>query len=455
MLNKAEKAVLATVTYSAQFDHPLHFSEIYERLLTNQGLRTVDASFSLSKTLWQSTPLARKEQLAKTLRSLVKKKILIHSHQYYALFGREQSFARRWQAGVDQRQKKPVILELVSVVRRIPWIEAVAITGSHAAGGATEKDDIDFLVVTQRNRMWLARLLMLFYAWKMGHRLPLPDGDMSHSWDLNFWLDETRLALPPPKQTVYEAYEILQMRWVFNRYHARQRFLLVNPWVGKLLVSWSMPKNQRLSYQFKKFDLLAVGNWLAFMIEIGYRTLRHGRQRADLHSAFFHPSNTRQHLFSAWKSLYWRSLGKKIVLVTGVFDVLHQEHQNFLKAAKKVGDVLIVGLESDQRVRTIKGPARPVNNQLTRLANVKQWRLADEGFVLPENFGDSVVREQLIGQFRPHILAVSSHSPHLAEKRRVLKKFGGMVKVVYQHRKGVSSTRLIKQKIEGDTLSVS
>src|SRR3990172_12032671 len=126
-----------------------------------------------------------------------------------------------------------------------------------------------------------------------------------------------------------------------------------------------MPKNQRLSYQFKKFDLLAVGNWLAFMIEIGYRTLRHGRQRADLHSAFFHPSNTRQYLFSAWKSLYWRSLGKKIVLVTGVFDLLHDEHRNFLKVAKKAGDFLIVGLESDTRVRALKGVGRPVHDQLT------------------------------------------------------------------------------------------
>ena len=142
-------------------------------------------------------------------------------------------------------------------------------------------------------------------------------------------------------------------------------------------------------------------------------------------------------------------LANKIVLVTGVFDLLHDEHRNFLKVAKKAGDFLIVGLESDTRVRALKGVGRPVHDQLTRLANLKDWQLADEVFILPENFGQASAREQLIKQLRPHILAVSSHSPFIEEKRQVLAKFGGKVKVVYRYHKGISSTRLIKLQQRG------
>ena len=55
------------------------------------------------------------------------------------------------------------------------------------------------------------------------------------------------------------------------------------------------------------------------------------------------------------------------VLATGVFDVLHIEHIRFLAAAKQQGDRLIVGVESDVRVRAMKGPGRPLHDEQVRL----------------------------------------------------------------------------------------
>jgi len=62
--------------------------------------------------------------------------------------------------------------------------------------------------------------------------------------------------------------------------------------------------------------------------------------------------------------------GKKIVLATGFFDLLHQEHINFLTKAKVVGDILIVAVESDERARALKGEGRPVKSQLVRCQKV-------------------------------------------------------------------------------------
>ena len=58
--------------------------------------------------------------------------------------------------------------------------------------------------------------------------------------------------------------------------------------------------------------------------------------------------------------------GKTIVATNGCFDILHVGHVRYLKKSKEFGDVLIVGLNSDASVRSIKGPNRPINNEFDR-----------------------------------------------------------------------------------------
>ena len=62
----------------------------------------------------------------------------------------------------------------------------------------------------------------------------------------------------------------------------------------------------------------------------------------------------------------WRFQDKKIVFSNGCFDVLHLGHIEYLAKASDLGDILVVGLNSDDSVRRIKGPHRPVNNQEAR-----------------------------------------------------------------------------------------
>jgi D-glycero-beta-D-manno-heptose 1-phosphate adenylyltransferase len=63
-----------------------------------------------------------------------------------------------------------------------------------------------------------------------------------------------------------------------------------------------------------------------------------------------------------------RRAGKRVVFTNGTFDIIHRGHVEYLAAAKKMGDVLIVGLNSDASIRRIKGPKRPVNRQPDRAA---------------------------------------------------------------------------------------
>ena len=65
-----------------------------------------------------------------------------------------------------------------------------------------------------------------------------------------------------------------------------------------------------------------------------------------------------------------RKSGKKIVLATGCFDILHSGHIQLFNKAKKLGDVLIVGANSDSSIGKIKGPERPIVKEKLRLFNL-------------------------------------------------------------------------------------
>ena len=91
-------------------------------------------------------------------------------------------------------------------------------------------------------------------------------------------------------------------------------------------------------------------------------------------------------------------LRRPLVFTNGVFDILHAGHVQYLNFAKKQGDVLVVGVNSDASVRRIKGPTRPVNRESDRLALVGALDAVDYAILFDED-----TPAQLIRSLRPHI----------------------------------------------------
>lgn len=69
--------------------------------------------------------------------------------------------------------------------------------------------------------------------------------------------------------------------------------------------------------------------------------------------------------------------GKKVVFTNGCFDILHRGHVSYLNEAKKQGDVLVVGLNSDASVKRLKGESRPVNSELDRKFVMENLKAVD------------------------------------------------------------------------------
>lgn len=135
--------------------------------------------------------------------------------------------------------------------------------------------------------------------------------------------------------------------------------------------------------------------------------------------------------------------GKKIVLATGFFDLLHQEHLNFLAKAKAAGDILIVGVESDERARALKGEGRPKQTQSVRLSSLAPY--VDYLIALPSDFDHFEAYDSLMAAVKPDIYAVSSHTDHLKNKTFLTEKYGGKLVVVHEHNPNISTTQIINK----------
>jgi FAD synthetase len=107
---------------------------------------------------------------------------------------------------------------------------------------------------------------------------------------------------------------------------------------------------------------------------------------------------------------------KKKILVGGVFDILHYGHIHFLREAKKLGDYLIVALESDQNVKRLKGENRPFHNQNQRREILESLTYVDEVIILKDKMTDWDYLD-LVLEVKPNIIAVTAGDPFLKKKK--------------------------------------
>jgi rfaE bifunctional protein nucleotidyltransferase chain/domain len=87
-----------------------------------------------------------------------------------------------------------------------------------------------------------------------------------------------------------------------------------------------------------------------------------------------------------------RRAGRRVVFTNGVFDILHPGHIRYLRHARELGDVLIVGLNGDASVRRNKGPGRPINSQDERSEILAALDAVDAVVVFDEDTPDEIVK---------------------------------------------------------------
>lgn len=139
-----------------------------------------------------------------------------------------------------------------------------------------------------------------------------------------------------------------------------------------------------------------------------------------------------------------REKDKTVVLVGGCFDILHPGHVIFLEKAKKIGDWLIVLLESDEKIKKLKGMNRPVHNQQQRAQILKALKFVDEVILLPyletEQQYDSFVQK-----INPDIIAATEGDPQNHHKKRSAERVGAKFKCVTKVVGNYSTSKILNR----------
>ena len=135
---------------------------------------------------------------------------------------------------------------------------------------------------------------------------------------------------------------------------------------------------------------------------------------------------------------------ESIVLVGGCFDILHPGHVIFLEKAKRCADILIVLLESDKKVKKLKGDRRPVHQQKDRAKILSALRFTDYIVMLPY-IDKEEEYDRIIARIRPDIIATASGYPNKYHQRsaaisRAQLKY--VTKIIKNH----SSSRILENE---------
>jgi D-beta-D-heptose 7-phosphate kinase/D-beta-D-heptose 1-phosphate adenosyltransferase len=129
---------------------------------------------------------------------------------------------------------------------------------------------------------------------------------------------------------------------------------------------------------------------------------------------------------------------KKIVFSNGCFDIIHRGHVEYLAKASNFGDILIIGLNSDNSVRKLKGENRPVQDQNTRALILSAFSFID--FVI---IFDQETPYELIKLIKPDFLVKGAdYKPEEIVGYDILQNYGGQVKTI-ELVKGHSTTNII------------
>ena len=134
-----------------------------------------------------------------------------------------------------------------------------------------------------------------------------------------------------------------------------------------------------------------------------------------------------------------RAAGKKIVFTNGCFDMLHAGHAHLLHTISQLGDVMVIAINSDESIRKIKGPQRPIHPERDRAELLAALQFVDYVTI----FGQDTPHE-LLALIKPDVLAKGSDWGAEIHGREVVEKYGGEV-VSIPIRPGRSTTNVIKQ----------
>lgn len=271
-----DRAILKTLAYFDYFNYPLKAWEIHKWLIQKKGSLT-----QVEKTLSRMGGLS-------------------HKGGYWFLSGRKGLVKNRLEKEKISRKHLLSAKMIAGILKMIPWIKLIGISGNLAVMGSSKKDDIDFFVITSKNRIWLSRLFLIFLTTLTGLRRKRREKLLSASGKIciNLILEVDNLA--QKSRNIYLAHEVLQMHLLWQRDEVYSKFLHDNNWAFKYLPNWksgvleSQKSNVKSQKHNSKSKSLKIIDWLEGIAKKWQLRIMNGpsgAERIENGALYFHPED--------------------------------------------------------------------------------------------------------------------------------------------------------------------
>lgn len=219
------KSIFYSICYSDIFDYPLSKEIVFK--------------YAISSAV-------SKKETQKYLSILKSKNYISEENGYFCIKGKEKNIKELLKRKKISEKKNLKAKRIVNILKKIPSIKLIGVSGSLALDNAKEQDDIDLFFISKKNTMWLTRLFVLLTLLIFGIKRSAEELTAKDKICANMFLDESNLVLPPSKQNIYTAHEVAQVKPLFEREGMYNKFLFKNNWIKKFLpnsVSWKTIKS--------------------------------------------------------------------------------------------------------------------------------------------------------------------------------------------------------------------
>lgn len=226
-----ERSVLDTLSYFNIFQHPLYADEI---------LKFLKQPISIN-------------HLQSVLAEMVHDELIFQSGNLYSLSNNLEMFERRLKGAECAAKRMNEAHKAGRIISVFPFVKSVCISGSLSKGYADEKSDIDFFIITEKNRLWICRTLLHIFK-KFTFLV-----NKQHSFCMNYFIDESMLCIE--EQNIFTATEIATLLPVYN-HQLHDKLLETNDkWVKDTLPNFKYNLSATATLDSRK-HLTLLFEWL-------------------------------------------------------------------------------------------------------------------------------------------------------------------------------------------------
>jgi len=264
--SKLQEFLIKTIAYADIFDYPLRLDEIKKYLIGE-----------------------RAEKI------LIDRKSIGEKEGFYFLKGREGIVETRKEREKWSGRKLIIAQRTAEKLKIIPFVKMIGITGALSMDNCQEDDDIDLLIITDADCLWLTRLLIILLSPLLGIKRRKPkERNVKDKICFNLFLDESHLKIEP--ESLFLAHEIVQIKPVYDKGGVHYKFIRENRWVEEYLPNAVSVNNVTMKQSNNchfitslLHSFIVVFDQVCFYFQYQYMKPKVTCEKVSQYQAFFHP----------------------------------------------------------------------------------------------------------------------------------------------------------------------